>query len=87
MINKTRDMAVARGAQPGQVHVIAADLGDEEQRTDAAAVLPGMDRAAAAGGSEAGDGTREVVPDWPWNPVSGSGHICCLSPGAAVGWG
>jgi NAD(P)-dependent dehydrogenase (short-subunit alcohol dehydrogenase family) len=34
---ETRDLAVARGARPGQVRVIAADLGDEGQRAAAAA--------------------------------------------------
>jgi NAD(P)-dependent dehydrogenase (short-subunit alcohol dehydrogenase family) len=31
-LSETHDLAIARGARPGQVRIIAADLGDEEQR-------------------------------------------------------
>jgi NAD(P)-dependent dehydrogenase (short-subunit alcohol dehydrogenase family) len=36
-LTETRDLAVARGALPGQVRIVPADLGDEEQRQSAAA--------------------------------------------------
>ena len=41
-LSETRDLAIARGARPGQVRIVAADLGDEEQRRGAV-------EAAAAG--------------------------------------
>ncbi len=31
-LSETHDLAVARGARPGQVRIVAADLGDEDQR-------------------------------------------------------
>ena len=31
-LSQTHDVAVARGARPGQVRIVAADLGDEDQR-------------------------------------------------------
>ena len=34
-LSETRDLAIARGARPGQVRIVAADLGDEEQRRGA----------------------------------------------------
>jgi NAD(P)-dependent dehydrogenase (short-subunit alcohol dehydrogenase family) len=34
---ETRDMLLARGTAAGQIHLVQADLGDEEQRTRAAA--------------------------------------------------
>ena len=41
-LSETRDLVIARGARPGQVRIVAADLGDEEQRRGAV-------EAAAAG--------------------------------------
>ena len=38
---RTRDLADASGARPGQVRLIPADLGDEQQRTAAAAAAAG----------------------------------------------
>ncbi len=34
-LSETRDLAIARGARPAQVRIVAADLGDEEQRRGA----------------------------------------------------
>jgi NAD(P)-dependent dehydrogenase (short-subunit alcohol dehydrogenase family) len=42
-LSETHDLAIARGARPGQVRIVAADLGDEEQRRAA------VEAAAAAG--------------------------------------
>jgi NAD(P)-dependent dehydrogenase (short-subunit alcohol dehydrogenase family) len=43
-LSETRDLVIARGARPGQVRIVAADLGDEEQRRGA------VEAAAAAAG-------------------------------------